>query len=179
MSTTPKIPDVNDWLKHPSVSSVGTKGFNPNEQIPKLIKKEYSWARAFDFAFSSKEDIPSAGAAGWIHLRKENFDPDTFNQAVSLRFGIGEEGGVLKSLNNYIMIRPIDESKRVLKEQNDAFEENHKISSLGAGMYTDKDDPEAKKLRERLMDRGLDDIGLKEEQFSVNEPKRRGRPPKN
>jgi len=179
MSTTPKIPDVNDWLKHPSVSNVGTKGFNPNAEIPKLLRKEFPWARQFDFSFASKDDIPSAGAAGWIHLRKENFDPETFNQAVSLRFGIADEGGVLKSLNNYIMIRPLDESKRVMHEQHEQYEDRHKINSLGAGMYTDKDDPEAKRLRERLLEKGLDDIGLKEEQFSVTPPKKRGRPPNN
>lgn len=178
MSTTPKIPDVNDWKKHPSVANVGTKGFNPNEEIPKLIKAEYPWARAFDFSFASAEDIPSSGAAGWIHLRKENFDPETFNQAVSLRFGISEQGGVLKSLNNYIMIRPLDETKRVMQEHHRRFEQKYEESSLGAGMYTDKDDPEAKKLRDRLMEKGVDDIGLKEELFSVSEPKKRGRPKK-
>jgi len=34
-------------------------------------------------------------------------------------------------------------------------------------------------LRERLLEKGLDDIGLKEEQFSVTPPKKRGRPPNN
>lgn len=179
MSTTPKIPSVDDWKRNPAVANAGTKGFNPLIEIPKALQKEFSWMREFEFAFMAESDLPIAGAAGWIHLRKDMFDPENFNTAIGLRFGIMERGGILKLMDNYIMIMPRDENKRVISERNEAFEREYERNSFGAGIYTDDNDPKARKMREDLIDKGLDDIGLKEEKFSIEPPKKRGRPPKN
>jgi len=173
-------PSVKDWERNPAISRAGTKGFNPNEEIPKMLKAEFDWLKDFDFAMCIASDIPTALYGGWKHLLAEYFDVENFNAAIGLRFGLNDADGVIKLEENYIMIMPTAEAKRVLDERNDAFEEHYEKVTRSSGIYTDKNDPDGRKLQDRMIEKHPDSFGLEEEQFSVGTSKKRGpgRPPK-
>lgn len=171
-------PSTSDWQKYEEVLNAGTQGWNPLQRLPVLLEKEYSWMRKFNLGFCSKGDLTHWRSLGWEHLKTEYFDIDNFNNAIALRFGLVDDGGVIKYNDNYLMIQPKDFRKRVQQARNDAYEDRYQKSvSQQGGAPTE--DPRKEELDRasygELETKTIHNIGQKPEE---DEPKRRGRPPK-
>ena len=173
------LPSVDDWRKEDIISSAGTKGWNPLKDLPELLWDNIPDLMKFEIGFCSETDIPLFKTIGWVHMRRDHFEVDNFNQAIGLGLGLDDSSGVIKFRDNFLMIMPKDYRERVKNMRNIVFEESYERMSRATGTIVDRNDPEGEAL---LEDAKQFDYGLKEEQFSMSpkvEPKRRGRPPKN
>lgn len=117
-------PSPSDWKRHESVLKAGIKGFNVLKELPRLLKKEYSWLNEYLLGFYIDDDVPDRRSLGWEHLRREHFDIENFNTAIGLGHGLTDDGaGNLKYRDNYIMIMPKWFRKEMLDLRHEASEE--------------------------------------------------------
>jgi hypothetical protein len=173
----PNHPSTSDWKKYEEVINAGVQGWNPLQRLPVLLEKEYPWMRKFNVGFCSESDLSHWRTLGWEHLRTEHFDIDNFNAAIALRFGLTDDGGVIKYNNNWLMIQPKDFRKRVIQSRNDAFEDFYKKTTSSQGGAPEQD-PRKREL-DALSGSKLEETRVRTEQKEEEKPKRRGRPPKN
>ena len=172
-------PSVSEWESDPSILASGTRGFNMLTEIPRLLRKHYSWLGDFEIGFCDKDDLPGWLASGWRWLKTEHFDIDNYNQAVGLRFGFSDDGGNIKWRENYLMIMPKDVRKRQVAIRN---EESERMFSAQTGdqKYVSKADPRGQELlsNEDVVYSELEEKFVKTAPASDETPKR-GRPRKN
>lgn len=176
----PNHPSTSDWKKYEEVLNAGTNGWNPLQRLPVLLEEAYPWMRKFNVGFCSETDLAHWRSLGWEHLKHEYFEIDNFNNAIALRFGLTDDGGVIKYNDNWLMIQPKDFRKRVIKARNDAYEEMYanSVTQQGGAPSQDprKEELDAASYGE-LETRTVQNVAQKKEE-ETPPPKRRGRPPK-
>lgn len=176
-------PNVADWKKYDELLDAGTKGWNPLARLPELLNREFAWTKEFTFGFFSEDDLTIAGSKGWVHVRPEHFDIDSWNNVVGLRFALVDNGGVLKFRDNYLMMMPKDYRKRQIAVQNQAHEDAIAESARNAG-YAHPDDPEYGKMMRAAQDLSSGEVyqvradGEPERDEEAEQRPRRGRPRK-
>ena len=166
-------PKPSDWKRHDEIINAGSKGFNHLDALPKIIPEEYPWLKDFKMGFCDGE-IPLWTTLGWQHLKTEHFDTDSFNQAIALRFGLTDDGGLIKYMNNYIMIIPKDLREKQMAARHRESERLYSAQAEGQ-KYVIEDDPRAAEF--------INNENVKSEYESTvintgSEPPKRGRPPK-
>ncbi len=118
-------PQISDWNRHEEILSANVQGFNPLKDLPKLLAKEFAWARDYVMCFSSEEDIPENRSKGWQHMRMEwlGEGKESFNRAMPLRFGITDDGGGnVRWRDNWLMVMPKTLRAEVVAARNAASE---------------------------------------------------------
>ena len=166
------LPSVDDWLKEDLISSAGTKGWNPLKDLPRLLWKNIPDLRQFKIGFCDESDIPIWKTIGWVHMRRDHFEVENFNQAIGLGLGLDDTAGIIKHGTNYLMIMPKEYRKRVQAKRDEIFEESYQRMSEKTGTIVDRNDPQSEEM---LEDAEQFDYGLKEEQFSAGTNKKRGK----
>lgn len=175
----PNHPTTSDWEKYEEVINAGTQGWNPLQRLPVLLHKEYEWMRKFKIGFCSESDLAHWGTIGWEHLKTEYFKIENFNNAIALRFGLTDHGGLIKYNENYLMIQPIDFNKRVQDARNQSFEEMYQASIAQQGGAPEQDPRKAELDKASFGEMETARVqNVPREEPKVEEPKRRGRPPK-
>ena len=100
--------DVSEWRQMDVITTASSRGFNPLQQIPIILKQKYPALRIMKFGFFTKEDRPARFIDGWRHLEPKHFpDYETFANAIGSRYGLildSENHFMLKE--NYVMIMP-------------------------------------------------------------------------
>jgi hypothetical protein len=117
--------DVSEWRQIETITNSSIRGFNPLEQIPKILKQKYpDTFNEVRFGFFIEEDIPARWTIGWRFLKKEHFpDFETFNEAVGDRFGLKYTAdGRFKLKENFVMIMPTWFGDKISEEFNEAAE---------------------------------------------------------
>ena len=79
---------AKEWRRHDVLVDASVRGFDHLDALPRIIPEEHAWLREFSFGFCDEEDLPSWLTMGWDHLRSADFDVESFNTAVALRFGL-------------------------------------------------------------------------------------------
>jgi hypothetical protein len=179
-------PNPSDWKKEEELTYSGSRGWDITRRLPVILSKHYPWLEEFEFGFPIEEDIPEYRHLGWVHLRREHFAADDFNNAVALRYALDDDGGNLRWREHYIMIAPWDHRKRIQVQRN-ADHEKTFTRAISGGI---KDQPEHLEV---LPESGFEEqhiklapppVGAEEapdlEDIPVEEvPNKRGRPKKN
>ena len=167
---------ASEWRRHPEIVEASVRGFNYQDDFPRIISKEHPWLKEFDLGFCDDEDLPSWIVFGWDHLRPGDFDVENYNSAVGLRYGLSDAGGHLKLGNNYIMIISKELNEKRAKARARAAQEAFK-SGAESRRYVAPEDPRGQEF--------LDDddaVMAKLEHQTIAptsaKPKRVGRPPK-
>ena len=163
-----KGPSVEDWRKKDIISSAGTKGWNPLHDLPELLWEAIPDLQQFIIGHCSEDDIPTWKTIGWVHMRRDHFEVDNFNEAIGLGLGLDDSSGVIKFRDNFLMIMPKDYRKRVTDKRNEVFEDSYERMSRQVGTIVDRNDPDGEAL---LEDAEKFDYGLKEETFSLTAKK--------
>lgn len=160
-----EAPSVAQWREDSEIANAGTKGWNPLQNLEALLHKNIPGLRPFKIGFCSDTDLPTWKTIGWVHMRRDHFKVENFNEAVGLGMSLQDDTGVIRHNDNYLMMMPKDYRKRVQAHRNEVFEEQIERTKRAAG-HVDPQDPNAEELRE-LAKKASE---FKEEQFRVGKP---------
>jgi len=161
-----EAPSVAQWREDSEISNAGTKGWNPLSHLQGLLHRNIPGLRPFKVGHCSEADLPTWRTIGWVHMRRDHFKIENFNEAIGLGLGLSDETGVIMYNDNYIMIMPLDYRKRVIDHRNASFEEMYERTGkkhkgqVGASPA----DANASELQE-IADAAS---GLEEESFTVS-----------
>jgi hypothetical protein len=157
-----EAPSVAQWRDDAEIANAGTQGWNPLAHLEDLLHRNIPGIRPFKIGHCTESDLPTWGSIGWVHLKREQFKVDNFNEAVGFGLGLSDETGVIKFNDNYIMIMPKDYRRRVQDKRNEIFEESlNRIAKKGKGQAVGYDEDE-KALAQEVAD---EFSGLDEKQF--------------
>jgi hypothetical protein len=78
---------------------------------------------------------------GWIHLKTDMFDVEEWNKSIGLRFGLVDDGGLVKFRENYIMIMDKTYRERLQNVRNREAEKDFSAAVDGASAYSHPSDP--------------------------------------
>ena len=170
------FPSPETWRQRPEISNAGTKGWNPLKYLPEMLWQEIPDLRKFKIGFCSKDEVSLWKSIGWIHMQRQHFEVENFNEAIGIGLGLQDESGVIKFRENYLMIIPKDYHREITELRNNIFEESYERMSRATGTYVDRDDPQADDMEKEAQRSGM--YGLEEESFRYEPKKKAGRPKK-
>ena len=156
-----EAPSVAQWAEDSEISNAGTKGWNPLSHLEPLLHRNIPGLRPYRIGHCSESDIPTWRAIGWVHLQRDQFKVENFNEAVGLGLGLSDDTGVIKFNDNYIMIMKTSYRKRVESRRHEVFEESLDRSKKGQGQ-TAGFDGEDQELAQEIVDARS---GLEEKTF--------------
>ena len=166
---------AKEWRRHDVLVDASVRGFDHLDALPRIIPEEHAWLREFSFGFCDEEDLPSWLTMGWDHLRSADFDVESFNTAVALRFGLTDTEGVIKFGRNYVMIMPLDLYEERMDARSQAAQADFK-RQVDSRRYVAPEDPRGPEF--------LEDYEAVKSELNINTvvptsgQKTRGRPPK-
>lgn len=120
---------VNDWRMDEDIANAPTRGYSPQIELPKSLRKAYPELNDFEIGFTDKDPLPQWYGIGWRHLDGHMFpDIESFSRAVGTRFGVVLDAeGHVRQGTNYIMIMPRQYRERVnlkvSKESEDYYDQ--------------------------------------------------------
>jgi hypothetical protein len=138
-------PDVKFWKDSQELIRAGVRGFNALQELPRMLREATDWGKQFEFAFISEKELAEARSKGWEHVQSEYLDTEGFNTAAGLRFGLTNEGGVVKSVDSYLMLMPKEFRKKQMEYRN-KYHEEHVAGTLREQAYAHPSDPEYSKM---------------------------------
>lgn len=102
-----KIP-VSEWRTDEAIVNAPTRGYNPHEEIPKILWKKYPELRDYVFGFCTSDKIPEWFGIGWRYLDTNWFpDVESFSAAIGTLLGVmADASGHIKEKENFIMVMP-------------------------------------------------------------------------
>ena len=171
------LPKASDWNKYSEVLNAGIRGFNALVKIPEIIQKEIPEFKRFAFGFCDRDDVPEWRTMGWIHLRTDMFDIEEWNKSIGLRFGLVDDGGLVKFRDNFIMIMDKDYRKRLENVRNEESEKDFSRAVEGSTAYSHPSDPrhdEMMKASRELSELSTARVQVEGAAESGAEPKKRG-----
>jgi hypothetical protein len=112
-----------------------------------MLYENVEWLNDYKFHFCSEDDIPEMLSQDWRFLETGWFDPNEWNKAMPLRFGMTDVDGHIKYRDNWILIQHKEYREMVERERNAAAERQmaHAINTSG---QVHPEDPRAAKMKE-------------------------------
>ena len=137
------------WNKKNEIIEAATKGWNPLQRLPVLLKEAYPELKNVEFGFFVEADLPEMHSQGWELFTKEFFDADELNKSVlPARYGLTDDGsGALKWRDNFLMVMGKNFRERLLDARNDHSEDMYG-SSIEGKKYTAPTDPRRDEMAE-------------------------------
>ena len=135
------------WNKKDEIIESATKGWNPLQRLPVLLKEAYPELKGVEFGFFVADDLQEMHSVGWEHMTRDLFDVDELNKsALPARYGLTDDGsGSLKYRDNYLMIMGKGFRKKLKAARNAHSEDMYRQSIEDRG-YTAPSDPRAEEM---------------------------------
>lgn len=134
------------WNSKSEIIEAAVKGFDPIQQLPKMLKAAYPDFKQLDFGFCHDAAIPEWMSIGWMPMSPTDFDTDEFNKSdIPSRFGLSDVGGRIKYRENTLMAMGKD-FRRQLQDARDGHHEDNYRASVMDKKYASPQDPRREEM---------------------------------
>ena len=163
------------WNKKEKIIQAATRGFNPLEDIPRLLKEAFPDLKAVKMGWCDEPELNAWHSMGWEHMPLDIFDPDEFNNSdIPARYGLTVDAGRVRWNKNYLMIMGKDFREKLEAARNARSEEMY-YASVQNKKYAAAEDPRKHEMLE-YSESKLE--GQRVQPTAESQKPKRGRPPK-
>jgi hypothetical protein len=136
------------WNSKSEIIEAATRGWNPQQRLPALLREAYPDFKHLDFHFCSERDLMEMQSYGWTPLTPGDFDVDSFNNSdIPSRFGVVDAGGMIKWRDNYLLVMDRSFRDKLIAARHNRHEEQV-VQSVNDQRFAMREDPRASEMLE-------------------------------